>query len=212
MDRDYFIKLTSALYEVTELLPEEEPLRFDLRSRANKILIDLAPYHFSQNNIPSSTTMNIIRNIEVIESLFALAREQAWITEDNFLILEEEYQQVKNSLRLTEKSSSRREKEKETVRPSFSSKRKVSSDQNQSSDSVQIEDQKSNGITERQSKILKMLQFRPKAGISEVKKEFSDLSKRTIRRDLEKLTVNHLIKKNGEGVSTSYQIIPVDKT
>lgn len=212
MNRDYFIKLTSALYEVTELLPEEEPLRFDLRSRANKILIDLAPYHFSQNNIPSSAAMNVIRDIEIIESLFALAREQAWIAEDNFLILEEEYQQLKNSLHLTEKSSSRKKKEKEAVPPNFSSKEKMNFNQNQSLASAQIENQKSNGITERQRKILKVIRLHPQAGISEVKKEFSDLSKRTIRRDLEKLTGDHLIKRNGEGVSTSYQIIPVDKT
>ena len=212
MNRDYFVKLTSALYEVTELLPEEEPLRFDLRSRANKILIDLAPYHFSQNNIPSSTAMNVIRNIEVIESLFALAREQAWIAEDNFLVLEEEYQQLKNSLRLAGKSFSRKKKEEEAVPSGFSLKEKINSDQNQSSAPAQAGDQKLNGITERQRKILKTIRLHPQAGISEVKKEFSNLSKRTIRRDLEKLTGDHLIKRNGEGVSTSYQIIPVDKT
>ncbi len=211
MDRDYFIKLTSALYEVTEFLPEEEPLRFDLRSRANKILIDLAPYHFSQNNIPSSTAINVRKNVEIIESLFALARKQDWIAEDNFFILEKEYRQLKNSLLPAEKNALGERREKKAS-PAFSFEERADSSQSRFSTPTQVKNRKLDKITERQKKILKMIRFHPQAGISEIKKEFSDLSKRTIRRDLEKLAGEHLIKKSGEGVSTSYQIVPVDKT
>ena len=119
---------------------------------------------------------------------------------------------MKDSLRLAEKNSLRKKREEKVVLPDFSSGEKTNFVQNQSFDSAPVENQESNGITERQRKILKMIRLHPRAGISEVKKEFSDLSKRTIRRDLEKLTGDHLIKRNGEGVSTSYQIIPVDKT
>ena len=41
MNKDYLIKVTLAVYKVTGMFPNREPLRYQIRQRANEILAEL---------------------------------------------------------------------------------------------------------------------------------------------------------------------------
>ena len=41
MDKEYFIKLTSDLYQLTLFFPKKEPLRYKMRELANNVLASL---------------------------------------------------------------------------------------------------------------------------------------------------------------------------
>lgn len=90
MDRDYLIKLTLAVYKVTDIFPKEEPLKFLIREKANQILVD---------SISKEKIEKIRRNIEIINSYFEVAEKQDWVDELNFLVLKREYARIKEGLK-----------------------------------------------------------------------------------------------------------------
>jgi len=83
MDTEYVFKITCALYRVTEFLPENEPLRINLRQKALDVLGDV----FRVKN-------NLKENIEIIQSYLKLTQEQGWLIKDNFIILARSYAKV----------------------------------------------------------------------------------------------------------------------
>ena len=88
MSNDFYIKLTLAVYRVTELFPKQAALKRDIRNLANEILVNLI-----NNNSENSS-----RNIEKIKNLFGLAEAQNWIYPRNFLVLEREYDKIEQGI------------------------------------------------------------------------------------------------------------------
>ena len=84
MSTDFYKKLILAVYRVTELFPEGEPLKVQIRESANKILADLSNYQYE----------NISSAVEAINSLFDLAEAQNWVDARNFLVLRREYDKI----------------------------------------------------------------------------------------------------------------------
>ena len=84
MSVDFYIKLTLAVYRVTELFPEEEPLKQDIRNLANEILADLIN---NQNEYTS-------RNIKDIKEFFDAAEAKNWVDSRNFFVLYREYDKI----------------------------------------------------------------------------------------------------------------------
>lgn len=87
-DRDkieHCLKLTLAVYRVTELFPEAgEDLKWQIRESANKILADLI-YNNSENGS---------RHIEKIHGLFERVERQNWLDSRNFSVLKREYDKI----------------------------------------------------------------------------------------------------------------------
>jgi len=101
MPTDFYIKLILAVYRVTELFPEGEPLKWQIRESANKILIDL---------ITDNKPENISQEIKAIKNYFALAEAQNWLDSRNFFVLRREYDKIEsliNTGKTVEKSFSR---------------------------------------------------------------------------------------------------------
>ena len=90
MDRNYLIKLSLAVYKVTQVFPSKEPLKFLIREKANQILADF---------ILKSKVKNIQENIDVINGYFEIAEKQNWVDELNFLVLKREYAKIKEGLK-----------------------------------------------------------------------------------------------------------------
>jgi len=88
VDKDYLIKLTLAVYRVTELFPENENLRGEMRNLANEILA----------NLVSNNSENSSRNIEEIKNIFGLAEAKDWVDSRNFLVLQREYDKIEKLL------------------------------------------------------------------------------------------------------------------
>ncbi len=61
-------------------------------------------------------------------------------------------------------------------------------------------------LNERQSKILEILKEKEKVKVGEIKNFFPQVSKRTLRRDFEKLVKEGLIERIGEKIHTFYQL------
>src|SRR3989344_5854444 len=81
---EHLLKLSLAVYRVTELFPETEPLRFQIRESANNILADLL----------LNCDEKCSRHIMEIVGLFDLAEEKNWVDSRNFLVLKREYNKV----------------------------------------------------------------------------------------------------------------------
>ena len=84
MSNDFYIKLTLAVYRVTELFPEKEPLKRDIRDLANEILTNLINHQFENGS----------RNIKTLKDLFDLAENQNWVDSRNFFVLHREYDKI----------------------------------------------------------------------------------------------------------------------
>jgi len=86
MSTDFYIKLTLAVYKVTELFPKDEPLKYNIRDLANEILTSLIN---KQNE-------DIPRLIDDLNNLFDLAEAQNWVDSRNFFVLRREYAKIGN--------------------------------------------------------------------------------------------------------------------
>jgi len=188
VSKDYFIKLTLAVYRVTELFPSQEPLKFSLREKANQILAD-AILFFSENPINLKENQKerikdqILRNIEVLEGYFEVAKTQQWVKDINFFVLKKEYDKLKEEvLRKNQKSL-----------PIFGPENSLQ---------LPLESLRK----ERCKRILEILQKKGRAQIWEFKEIFPQLSKRTLRRDFEYLLKKGLVERIGEGKMTYYRL------
>ena len=97
MSDDFYIKLTLAVYRVTELFPNDEPLRNNIRDLANEILVSLICNNYKDRS----------NNIKIIKSYFDLAENQNWVDSRNFSVLRKEYDKIQgliNTGKTVEKS------------------------------------------------------------------------------------------------------------
>ncbi|MCK4781617.1 DeoR family transcriptional regulator [Candidatus Parcubacteria bacterium] len=195
MDREYIIKLTLALYRVTELFPEKEPLKDKLRERALKILGDLAPYYFSSDSSILDSRKSEIdktaKDIEALEDLLEIAQSQNWVDFRNFLVLNQEYVNIRKGLIYASLDANStgiiQEKDKLIEKKSKELPKKAK-------------------ISPRQEKILEFLKKQEKAQVWELQKFFPEKTKRTLRRDLENLLSQGLIERIGKWNETFYKI------
>ena len=84
MSREFYIRLTLGVYKVSQLFPEKEPLKHDLRELADAILVSL----LCDNHKGCS------ENIKLIQNLFDLAERRGLADQRNFLVLRREYAKV----------------------------------------------------------------------------------------------------------------------
>ena len=198
MNRDYLIKLTLAIYRVTELFPKEEPLKYKIREMANEILANLLVIYSDNSSKTGLEPLQrkVFCQIEILEALFELAEAQKWINSQNFLILKREYDKIKKDIEEQPKIEHQH-------KPSTTFETKVVLDK---SAKISINQR----LTERQKKILEILKKRDKIQVWELQKVFPKLSKRTLRRDLESLLSKKLIIRQGKDKDICYRLVGQD--
>ncbi|MFA5080086.1 MAG: HTH domain-containing protein [Candidatus Paceibacterota bacterium] len=85
-------KLTSAVYKVTDLFPEKEPLKFVIRRESLDVLssyvVLVSKSAFEQRE---KSVKKAISSLKVLINYFDLAELQNWIDSKNFSILKKEY-------------------------------------------------------------------------------------------------------------------------
>lgn len=108
---DNLIKLTNAVYKVTELFPDKEPLKFAIRKESLDALffyISFQKQNTAFQNQPHS--LAIIQNkesllqkcldcLQMLKTYFAIASEQNWVNSRNFVVLNQEYQKLEEILK-----------------------------------------------------------------------------------------------------------------
>ena len=197
MNLDYFIQLCFGTYKVADIFPKSESLKFKIKELANEILANLIlinkssiPAFYSSNpdnpdnQSDGGSTSITLREIETLQSYFRLAKRQNWVDSRNFLVLEREYNKIKEELEQLKRILVFGEKEVKE----FNLTQK-----------------------ERQKRILEILKKKEKIRLGELSQIFSDVHSRTLIRDLEKLKEAGLIQKSGERKAAYYTITDIDK-
>jgi len=108
-------------------------------------------------------------------------------------------------LYLTDKDfSDSLKKSKESVKRNIKNESKNVKKEVQKAASKKVEEVKSN-LSPRQKEMLELVQKNVETGMSELSKQFKDVTPRTLRRDLTDLVEKGLIEKMGSTKSTSYK-------
>ena len=193
MSEEKYLKLTDALYKVIEFFPEEEPLKNKIKEKALEIMENLVLVSLPQGNPnpglvqKEKLSAQILKDVEVLKGYLKLGKSQGLIDSLNFLILSKEYDKIREETgsanEVMQRGAGIVEETKEVL--------------------TTVSDEP---ISERQRKILKILEKQGKAQVGDLKKIFLQVSKRTLRRDLDNLLKNKKVVRTGEWNEVVYRL------
>ena len=192
MEKNYLIKLTVALYRVTDLFPEKEPLKYQIREKANKILEGFLSVN-PKINPPKKE--EIFSNLETLFGYFEIAKAQNWVNEKNIEILKTEYQKLQKLVKVTPQQKLSEQRPRTISRVSS----RTSIEKEESSPKKFEGGQEKLSPKERKAKILQLLNYKKSITLSEIKNIFFQVSQRTLRRDMESLIKEGIVKRKRLG-------------
>jgi len=185
MNREFFIRVVFATYRVLDILPAEEFLKVSIKDVVNEILADLMLASSSDQNLVRQrglVSSRVLKNLDLLYDYFTRVQTRHWIDEKNFLILVEEYSKIKE---LLEESLEEELPQKPPEQP--------------------VEKQEV-ALSERQKRIVGLLRQKEKIQVWELQKVLPQVTKRTLRRDLDDLLQKSIIERQGEWNSVFYQL------
>lgn len=199
--QERFLKLTNTAYKILEFLPEADPLKNKLKEKALSIF-EVLPIVLETDGWASlnkdKVATQLLNDIDVFLGYLDVAKNQRWLDNINYLILKKEYEEIKKEIpvnKFSEKLKFLDNSQKDIKIPIFPENRKEYGKQQ----IVKKEgDKNEHNITERQKKILEILNEKEQAQVSDIIKILPDITKRTIRRDLEGLLEAGKIVRVGE--------------
>lgn len=174
------LKITMAVYRVTNLFPGKEPLKYDIRAAANRILAC------------GLAGEEIREELETLKTYFVIAKAQSWVAENNFMVLEQEYEKLSNA------------------KPVLAEEKSATDAKNIKNQSVAAGNPKkenSNGYPspqDRKKKIAETIHKEEKIALRDLMQNFPGVHRRTLIRDLESLVRESVVKKEGNGKRTLY--------
>jgi len=194
MMEENIIRLTNALYRATSFFPKEEPLKFAIRKEGLDILffinISRGKSVPSSNQEKEEAIKKVLSKIELIKTYFSIAKEQDWISSENYSILERNYDSLKDFL--SSKVVVKEEKKiVEKVKPVEAKKMK----------DINYEE-----LSSVQLKVLEILQNKGQLKSIEISESFPNMNPRTIRRELKGLKDLKIVVSAGGGKTTIYEI------
>ena len=210
MNEKYF-QITNAVYKAIEFFPED-PLKGKTKEKALEIMEGLVWVFGNPGPIASQKaqlTYQVLENIEVLKTYLRLAKSQGWLDKLNFLILAKEYDRIKDDL---QPASPPKFSEGKFRRASRIMQRAANDPSSFAKEErVETPDKPikvfSDQISERQQKIIEVLKQQEKAQVADFKRVFPDISKRTLRRDLDDLLKRGMIVRTGEWNQIVYKIM-----
>jgi len=194
MNIEEIIKLTNAVYKVTELFPAKDPLKTAIRKEALDVLF------FSilvAKGVDPKSKGNVFTSLKLLEAYFQISSKQGWVDERNFKILQAEYSKVKQFFEELIKKGKPEQKKQELKEEKKEEKKEITG--------RQIEYEK---LSDIQLKLLEILQSNVRLKPNELKKFFPKISSRSIRRELMELKKKNIICAFGSGKAVFYEINP----
>jgi predicted HTH transcriptional regulator len=82
--KEKLIELTRRVYRLTQLFPKKEPLRYKIREIADEILA----------NLLRETKNPTIKDWEILNSFFEIAKEQNWVSPREISQIQQEYKNL----------------------------------------------------------------------------------------------------------------------
>lgn len=216
MDKNNLYDLTNRLYRLTLLFPKKEPLRYKMREAADEILANLVNWESLNNPNPGKYAggaeaknreiiFAIEKDLEVLNSYFEVAKWQNWLNYFDVLEIQEEYVKIKGNLVKefekieAEETGNFNQMQLPAAIPA------VEPAPEQFEKNPQISAGKKEMET-RKEKILKILKRVEKIQVGEINKLFPKVSRRTIRRDFQKLVKQGILERMGEKNNTFYKL------
>lgn len=187
--------LILAIYKVTDRFPQDEILRTRLREQALNILSHAEHAYLGDDEHFSK----FIASVRTLINYCELAEKQNWIDSNNFMILKNAFFKFLNSFQIQERKglvAGRREEAKFSI-PKRKTPPKVQKQEN------------SINLNQRQESILKHLKQNNMTQVAQLADLLPSISRRTIRRDLDKLVNAGLVLKQGKTNGTIYKILEV---
>ena len=196
-DNTRVIKLTLALYKITEGFPEKEPLKYHLREQANLILENYilkqkAGLLQEEKKQVASLREKTFLSVECLQGFLEVAKKQAWANQDYFGVISQEY----NNLLSFFKIEGVPLKKAETLKGVKESKANESHSAEPNHKALKDKI--------RCLKIVDILKQRKSAQIKDLKQSFPNITKRTLRRDFEFLAKEGIVKRVGDKNETEY--------
>jgi len=227
MDKQEITRLTNEIYRITLLFPKKEPLRYKIREVADDILANLITWQVLRNPNPGKLlalgekklkelNFGIEKDIEILDSYLAVAENQNWVSSSLILKIKEEYGKITI---FPEKERQEGKKSEEEINKELEFRKEAAeeeidlalSDVGPKKIPFTLEEtpekaEEMSSLDERKKKILEFLKEKQETQVWEVKNIFPGVSKRTLRRDFQKLLNQGLIERLGNRNDTFYRL------
>ena len=168
-----FLKLTNTVYKALEFFPEADPLKNRAKDKALEIMEHLVLINENSGWLSfqkEKIKVQLSEDIDILLGYLWIGKSQGWLYSVNCLIITNEYEKIKNEI-------------KPIVEPIIELTQKLPLP-------VNISDRQNppaHEVTARQRKILEFLNKNEKAQVMDLQAVLPDITKRTIRRDLDEL-------------------------
>jgi hypothetical protein len=231
MENEKYLKTTNAVYELVDLFPDEDPLKNRTKEKTLAILDDLISVNFLTGPEKEKIALQTINDIEMLLGCLSLANCRGFLTKLNLIIIAEEYnkiiQEIKPIADAYKQNVSLFRNEPVVAQPRVAGPERK---WNKISELLPVAElvaeapkketpqkavlvpaapaprQPRENNSSRQEKIIKILQERGKAQVADFKQVMPDVTKRTLRRDIDDLLKREKINRVGEWNQTFYQI------
>lgn len=221
------LKLTIALYRVTDYFPKAEILRNHLREKANEIfeaIMELSCDADREHDLEL-----LVQKIRTTKGYLIIARTLNYVRPLNFIVLEKEYgliedfleserikflnQPVHEDIRSLEQGLTLTALKKSYAANSVSEDTAVNDHASREDGegetqkgSLEFYDKIPRSLNDRQKIIVNRLRISKHAKISDFYAAFEGISSKTIQRDLQNLVDQHILSKQGEKRWTVYSL------
>ena len=204
MEESDFIKITNTVYKILDFLPENDPLKNRAKERAISILENATLISGTSGWVSlqkEKASAQVLDDIGVLCSYLEIGKKLGWIDAMNFFIITKEYNIIKSGITPPVgiiKKSIEIGYGIPLALPKTSTTVSVTKN-------VVGENAISQKYSPRQEKILKILAEKEKAQVADFIKELPNITKRTIRRDLDDLLKRGKVLRVGEWNQVFYQ-------
>ncbi len=217
------IKLANTVYKVLEYFPESDPLKNRTKDKALAIMEHLVLVEetsgwasFQKEKIK----VQLLEDIDMILGYFWIAKSQGWLNSVNFLIIANEYEKIKSKIGpimepISKVTVLEKNEQKAPAEQSASVLNKSTGVEEGApvlsvipviSELPNIQNKKEKNLSDRQKKIVEFLSKNGKGQVMNFRTILPDITKRTIRRDLDELLESGKIVRVGEFNQVFYQI------
>ena len=193
-------KLASAVYLVTNLLSDNEPMKWTLRRKVSELLSFIMSY----KDVRQSELNNFINNsrtkISEIVSLLEVSLLAGLVSNMNFSIIKQEFSNLLDSLKNDHKTDSTNGVIPNTFFDNTNTILHTNTLRNLVSvkDSLAIKDNNAFKSNNRQGIIIGLLKKKKELSIKDIAVIIKDVSEKTIQRELISLIEAGLVSKTGE--------------
>lgn len=203
MQKNYLVQLTFLIYKTTEKFGSDELLKLKLKNLADEFLSGLVLIESSENpgvvlKERGAVFARALGQIDEIGEYLALARARNLVNREDFLFIKQEYDKLSDEL------------EKIKSRPALASvqaKEIAQAKPNQPKIKTGPErPEAEEDLTSRQKKILEVLRKRGNAQVSDLQEFLPQVSKRTLRRDLDGLLGQKFVVRVGQWNEVYYKL------